>query len=264
MYFCLRFCIYAGNTLYLYRRQQIQLLVWAEQFFNWFYGDVCFIHELQLFYTQISRLFRYNIFHPTQESGSCIVFACISSRCRFTCCIRLCIVFNRFVLKFTLLISIHSFTLHYSALLYRWTRNSARFGRCFGNSTTTNLLYTSMCVHPKCYIQFLLLSGYMNTAIHAIMYTYYLLTILRPEIKANKELKKNITRIQMVIFLDYFTWLESFCLPVYDPLTISIQFPTNLWFCVYFLFNKFWGIFGCHSGVKSGQTSYLCYQFRSN
>lgn len=136
----------------------------------------------------------------------------------------------------------------YSVLLYRWTRNFARFGRCFGNSTTTNLLYTSMCVHPKCYIHFLLLSGYMNTAIHAIMYTYYLLTILRPEIKANKELKKNITRIQMVIFFDYFTWLESFCLPVYDPLTISIQFPTNLWFCVYFLFNKFWGIFGCHWG----------------
>lgn len=115
MYFCLRFCIRTGNTLYLYRRQQIQLLVWAEQFFNWFYGDVCFIHELQLFYTQISRLFRYNILHPTQESGSCIVFACISSRCRFSCCIRLCIIFNRFVLKFTLLISI---SIHVTNILF--------------------------------------------------------------------------------------------------------------------------------------------------
>lgn len=68
----------------------------------------------------------------------------------------------------------------------------------------------------------------MNTAIHAIMYGYYLLTILRPEIKSNHSLKKNITRMQIVSFSDYFSCIErsSKALPQpIDQLNIEIFVP---------------------------------------
>lgn len=43
-----------------------------------------------------------------------------------------------------------------------------------------------------------ILLGYLNTFVHAVMYTYYLLTIWKPEIKSSISIKKNITRMQIV------------------------------------------------------------------
>lgn len=43
-----------------------------------------------------------------------------------------------------------------------------------------------------------ILLGYLNTFVHAVMYTYYLLSIWKPEIKSSIAIKKNITRMQMV------------------------------------------------------------------
>lgn len=42
------------------------------------------------------------------------------------------------------------------------------------------------------------LLGYLNTFVHAVMYTYYLLSIWMPQVKSSKFIKRNITRLQMV------------------------------------------------------------------
>lgn len=48
--------------------------------------------------------------------------------------------------------------------------------------------------------------GYLNAFVHAVMYTYYLLSIWMPSVKSSKMIKANITRLQMVnqIFFDHF------------------------------------------------------------
>lgn len=40
--------------------------------------------------------------------------------------------------------------------------------------------------------------GAINTFIHTVMYTYYLVTILQPKIRSNNNIKKTITKMQMV------------------------------------------------------------------
>lgn len=40
--------------------------------------------------------------------------------------------------------------------------------------------------------------GYVNSLVHAVMYTYYLLSIWMPSIKTSKLIKRNITKLQMV------------------------------------------------------------------
>lgn len=47
------------------------------------------------------------------------------------------------------------------------------------------------------------LVGAINTFVHSIMYTYYLMTIWYPEIRANIAVKKAITSLQMVKFAHY-------------------------------------------------------------
>lgn len=42
------------------------------------------------------------------------------------------------------------------------------------------------------------LLGYLNTFVHAVMYTYYLLSIWMPQVKSSSLIKRNITRLQMV------------------------------------------------------------------
>lgn len=43
-----------------------------------------------------------------------------------------------------------------------------------------------------------ILLGYLNSLVHAVMYTYYLLSIWMPQVKSSKLIKRNITRMQMV------------------------------------------------------------------
>lgn len=60
-----------------------------------------------------------------------------------------------------------------------------------------------------------ILLGYLNTFVHAVMYTYYLLSIWMPEIKQSKSTKKNITRLQMVSILEFMNFsgeFSPFCL----------------------------------------------------
>lgn len=51
--------------------------------------------------------------------------------------------------------------------------------------------------------------GYLNSLVHAVMYTYYLLSIWMPSVKTSKLIKRNITRLQMV--RHYANWLCNKC-----------------------------------------------------
>lgn len=67
------------------------------------------------------------------------------------------------------------------------------------------------------------------------MYTYYLLSIWKPEIKSSKSTKKNITRMQLVINLN-FVWLNSYQ-------WIIVIFFFLIWFVIgsiYDIGHSFW------------------------
>lgn len=49
----------------------------------------------------------------------------------------------------------------------------------------------------------------VNVFVHAIMYSYYLLSIIRPEYKKSIQMKKTLTQIQMVIGR-LWTWKKNF------------------------------------------------------
>lgn len=40
--------------------------------------------------------------------------------------------------------------------------------------------------------------GIFNSFVHAIMYSYYLASVFRPELKKSTAIKKTVTKIQMV------------------------------------------------------------------
>lgn len=155
-------CVNPGNTLHILHQHQVQLSLWAEQFFDRFMGHVYGLHVLQLLYSQVDWLYRYNLFHIAQKIGSCFVLACVSSCCGVGSGIHLCTLCNRFCD-------------HIPCIIYSTLKHSL-----FPIGGQGILL------------------GYLNTFVHAVMYTYYLLSIWKPEIKSSISIKKNITRLQMV------------------------------------------------------------------
>ncbi|CAH0391946.1 unnamed protein product [Bemisia tabaci] len=65
--------------------------------------------------------------------------------------------------------------------------------------------------------------GLLNNFVHAVMYSYYLLSALRPEYKRSNWMKKKVTQLQMIQF---FMLILHFSLPFFQP---NCNYP--LWIC---------------------------------
>ncbi|XP_031638604.1 elongation of very long chain fatty acids protein 7-like [Contarinia nasturtii] len=100
-----------------------------------------------------------------------------------------------------------------------------------------------------------ILLGYLNTLVHAVMYTYYLLTIWKPEIKSSKTTKKNITRMQMIQFTILVVHFgHSFVIPGDDcdyPKFLSFMGVTQNIFMIILFSDFYWRAYGKKSIQKT-------------
>ncbi|XP_059472453.1 elongation of very long chain fatty acids protein AAEL008004-like [Neocloeon triangulifer] len=82
--------------------------------------------------------------------------------------------------------------------------------------------------------------GLINTFVHIIMYSYYLLTALGPNVQKYLWWKKHITRMQMfqfcLVFLHSLLILRKDC--TYPKFVVALLTPNAMFF--YFLFNDFY------------------------
>lgn len=67
--------------------------------------------------------------------------------------------------------------------------------------------------------------GYLNALVHAVMYTYYLLSIWMPSVKTSKLIKRNITRLQMVSYgpavYDFIRYAQQVFVCVSCPFSVT-------------------------------------------
>lgn len=86
----------------------------------------------------------------------------------------------------------------------------------------------------------IILFVYVNSFVHAVMYTYYLLSIYNPvKIKLSITIKKNITRLQIVsVKFDYdllFFFFFAFRVSTFIHALICIPILFQIQFCIVFV-----------------------------
>lgn len=84
--------------------------------------------------------------------------------------------------------------------------------------------------------------GYLNTFVHAVMYTYYLLSIWMPQVKSSNLIKQNITRLQMVYWISYrriLLFFFCFWIETISATNRKLSIEFMFWFFVWISFHPF-------------------------
>ncbi|XP_050342677.1 elongation of very long chain fatty acids protein 7-like [Nymphalis io] len=80
--------------------------------------------------------------------------------------------------------------------------------------------------------------GLINSFVHAVMYSYYLITVAAPKVKKSLWIKKLVTQIQILQFLLYVVHIGSIAFMPnceYPRWTVAIFLPQNLFILVLFM-----------------------------